>query len=413
MRLLYTLSIRLYHLFIQLAALFNEKARKWISGRKKQAKLLETVIEKKSKRVWIHCASLGEFEQARPLIDQFKLKHQFEVILTFFSPSGYEIRSNYEHADHVFYLPIDTSKKAIKFIQNIQPDLAVFIKYEFWFNYLLQLSKSGIPCFLVSGIFRKKQHFFKWYGKWFAHQLTHFQHFFIQNSVSAKLLESIGYNNYTVSGDTRFDQVQKLSAEPFSDAIIDTFLDREKAVIFGSSWPHEEMLAKELIDTDPHLKIIIAPHEVNDSKRKYLDKLFGEKAIFHSKGKVSSKKENVLIIDSIGLLSKLYRYGKIAIIGGGFGKGIHNTLEAAIYGCPTIFGPNYKKFKEAKDLINCGAAFSKKNAGDIIIQIQNLLNDPKMLSESSKAANQYCAQHIGATDVFFNYLQNVQLLSKS
>ncbi|MFT6166738.1 MAG: 3-deoxy-D-manno-octulosonic-acid transferase [Vicingaceae bacterium] len=407
MRTLYSFSILVYSFFIKVAALLgNKKATLWIAGRKNWQKKLIALNPEGKKLTWIHVASLGEFEQARPIIEQIKKRGPEEFILvSFFSPSGYEIRKNYELADKVIYLPIDTQRNAKDFLKLIQPHRIIFIKYEFWFNYLHQISLQNIECYLICGIFRKNQHFFKSYGGWFRKHLAAFRHFFVQNDESLKLLYSVGFKNASITGDTRLDRVLTISKESFSEERFESFSKDSEVLIFGSSWEKENELAVNFSKSNSSSKIIIAPHEIDSSKIKLLKERFSSscKLLSETSANEDLRPLKVLIIDQIGLLSKLYRYGRIAFIGGGFGSGIHNTLEAVIYGCPVLFGPNYKKFQEAHDLIEIGAGFSVNNQEEFHTTM-TLLKDESYYQNAVLKAKNYVAQNLGATGKVLDYI---------
>lgn len=397
MRTFYTLSIRTYRLLILLASPFNSKARKWIKGREAWESKLLSKLPKNQSVVWFHCASLGEFEQGRPVIEAYrKLHSEVYIVLTFFSPSGFEIRKNYDAADLVTYLPIDTPSNAKKFIRLLQPTKVYFVKYEFWFNYLNELKGNQIDTYLISGIFRKKQHFFKWYGSWFRSQLKAFTHFFLQNENSAELLQSVGLKNHTVCGDTRFDRVKELVTNSSDVPSIAAFCKNNFTIVAGSTWPKDEALLVQLLEQFPEFKIVIAPHEVNTNHINSLKELFGDKVGLYSKNQFN---QAVLIIDSIGLLSSIYRYAKWAYIGGGFGSGIHNTLEAVSYGIPVVFGPNYSKFQEAKDLIELKAGFSINNGRELIEIAKQFIEHPKQLKAAGEAGTRYVNKMTGATPI--------------
>jgi len=401
MRIFYTLSIQLYFLAISLTALFGKKkAKQWLNGRQKWQEKLEGVILTDKSVAWFHAASLGEFEQARSLIEKVKKEqpHYF-ILLTFFSPSGYEVRKDYSKADFVCYLPLDTIKNAKKFLKIVQPKIAVFVKYEFWFNLLKVLNKQEINTILISGIFRENQHFFKAYGGWFRKHLKAFNHFYVQNEISQQLLEGIGHTNVSVVGDTRFDRVVSLAEEKYEDQRFESFSENNKVIVFGSSWSTENEVAIELSKLGGEEKIIIAPHEINASKiEKLKQALDGQVSLFsETKEDQDLSGFKVLIIDQIGLLSKIYRFASIAVIGGGFGAGIHNTLEAAVYGCSVLFGPNYQKFQEAQDLLKKGGAYSAKDKTELLEQIQQLLNDDEKNEHVAKLAQDYVKGNAGAT----------------
>ena len=357
MRLIYNISIWLYVVTIRIASLYNLKAKKWVKGRENIFSELEAVVKNQKNIVWFHCASLGEFEQGKPIIEAYKLNHPtHQILLTFFSASGFEIKKNTALANWVFYLPADTTSNAKKFINLVNPIKVVFIKYEFWFNYMSQLKKQNIPFYSVSTIFREGQVFFKY--QWFAKQLKNVTHFFVQDEKSAELLNSIGFSNFTISGDTRFDSVVANTKNPTKIALVELFSKNKKTIICGSTWAKDEMILIQYIKNHPENNYVIAPHELDNisNLQKQSNGLLysnaNEKNIFTT---------NVLIIDSIGLLSTIYQYGNLAYIGGGFGSGIHNILEAASFGLAVIFGPNYQKFNEAISLINKKGAISISN----------------------------------------------------
>ncbi len=397
MRTLYTLSIRIYRLIILLASAFSSKAKKWINGRQAWENRFANQLPQDKSTVWFHCASLGEFEQGRPVIEAYrKQKPKAYIALTFFSPSGFEIRKNYDVVDLVCYLPADTPSNAKKFIHLLKPTQAYFVKYEFWFNYLNELKSNHIDTYLISGIFRDNQHFFKWYGGWFRSQLSAFTHFFLQNADSADLLQSIGLNNYTVCGDTRFDRVKELVVNSSEIPSIATFCQSKPTIVAGSTWPKDEELLLQVLDQFPETKVVIAPHEINANHINSIKELFGNRAGLYSENEFN---QAVLIVDSIGLLSSIYRYADWAYIGGGFGSGIHNTLEAVSYGIPVVFGPNYSKFQEAKDLIELKAGFSIKNGHELINIAKQFKEHPKQLKVAGEAGLKYVNKRTGATPI--------------
>ncbi|RZJ97942.1 MAG: 3-deoxy-D-manno-octulosonic acid transferase, partial [Flavobacterium sp.] len=317
--------------------------------------------------IWFHFASLGEFEQGRPVLEKLRQLHpQKKIIITFFSPSGYEIRKNYSLADAIFYLPLDTKKNAKRFIEIVNPEMAIFTKYEFWYYYFNELKRKEIPLYIISGIFRKEQIFFKRYGGFYRNILKCVSHFFVQNEESTLLLKSININNTTISGDTRFDRVYENAKNPKHIPEIDFFCGDSPILICGSTWPDDEKLIAELPAKYPDWKFIIAPHEVHESHIQIIESLFPETVRFSELKSKRTTDSSILIIDNIGMLSALYQYGRFAYIGGGFGAGIHNTLEAAAFGLPVIFGPKFSKFQEAKDLIEIGAAKSISSADELI-----------------------------------------------
>lgn len=407
MTLFYNLSISLYTFAITIASLFNKKAKQWRNGRKNILNKIKLTIPADSPLAWFHASSLGEFEQGRPVIEAFRQKHpEYKILLTFFSPSGYEIRKNYEGADYIFYLPVDSKKNAKEFINHINPSIVFFVKYEFWNHYLKQLKKHNIPTYIFSAIFREKQLFFKWYGGWYQNILKCFTHLYVQNEQSKKLLETIGIKNVTVGGDTRFDRVYKLAKAAKPQTLIEQFSNNSTTIICGSTWEKdEEIIAQYAQNTKHKLKWIIAPHEIHKSHINKIESLFKLPLLkFSEANSENINTAQVLIIDSIGLLSSLYRYGNIAYIGGGFGVGIHNTLEAATYGLPVVFGPNYQRFQEACDLISFSAGFSISNLENFNAIVDSMINDDNLRTNSGKSAQNYVEKMTGGTNIILNDL---------
>jgi 3-deoxy-D-manno-octulosonic-acid transferase len=415
MLFLYNTGIYIYTLFIRIAAFNNKKAAAWVKGRKGLLELIEKSLDKSKRYTWFHFASLGEFEQGSPVLERLKSENpELPVIITFFSPSGYEIRKNYALADYVFYLPVDTKTNAVEFIRLINPKIAIFTKYEYWYHYFEELSKNNIPLYVISGRFRKEQIFFKWYGSLHRKILSNVSHFFVQNQISSDLLNDIGLINVTVNGDTRFDRVAFNASNAKEIQIIADFSEGSKVFIGGSTWPEDEKLIAILLDNYPEWKFIIAPHEVKPERINEIATLFPN-SIRYSEIKslqtVSEENQNlssnfkVLIIDNIGLLSSAYQYGDIAYIGGGFGVGIHNTLEASAFGLSVIFGPNYQKFAEAVELISIGAAYSIKNYNDLAIVMETLKIDTKR-EALGKVASDYVKSNTGATKAILDYIRN-------
>jgi 3-deoxy-D-manno-octulosonic-acid transferase len=412
MHLIYTIFIHIYALAIRIASLFNSKAKLWVKGRQNIFAELESLIGNKGSEfknlIWFHCASLGEFEQGRPLIERIReQKPEIKILLTFFSPSGYEIRKNYDGADFVFYLPADTAFNSKRFIEIVKPKAVFFIKYEFWFNYLNELKRLNIPTYLVSGIFREEHYFFKFYGSWFRKQLSCFNCFFVQDKHSLELLNTIGINNVVVSGDTRFDRVAEISKNTTSFPLMELFIQNSSVFIGGSTWPEDERLISEFVGMPDfkklNCKLIIAPHEIQEDHIQSVIREFSSFSVlrFSDANEQNVKEANVLIIDNIGMLSSLYQYGTIAFIGGGFGKGIHNILEPAALGLPVIFGPKYGKFKEAKELINAGGAFSVSDANELNRTI-SLLQNSEVLKTTSYISKHYVEIRVGATTIILN-----------
>ena len=392
MNYLYNISIWFYVVAVYFASLFNSKAKLWVNGRNNIFQKIKDATKNQKNIVWFHCASLGEFEQGKPIIQAYKAKYPtHKILLTFFSPSGYEIRKNTPLADFVSYLPADTKANAKQFIQIINPIKVIFIKYEFWFNYMAICKKQNIPFYSVSSIFMKEQAFFKY--KWFAKQLSNVTHFFVQNKISADLLKSIDFSNTTISGDSRFDSVLETTKNPKQFPLIENFCKCKPTIICGSTWPKDEILIAKYIKEYPQYNYIIAPHELH-----YISKLQKQTnaLLFSKSNEQNIFTSNVIIIDSIGILSHIYSYGSIAYIGGGFDSGIHNILEAVTFGLPVVFGPNYKKFNEARDIISIGAGRSISNEKEL----------NKGINYFSKFDNtiaiNYINENCGATDIITN-----------
>ena len=365
--------------------------------------LLKEKIEPDTRYVWFHAASLGEFEQGRPVIEQLKReKPETKILLTFFSPSGYEIRKNYAGADIVSYLPLDVPGNAWYFVNLVKPSKAIFIKYEFWPNYLLALQAENIPVVSISAIFRPEQVFFKDYGKWYKKLLLTFQHIFVQDKFSKELLQAHGINNVTVAGDTRFDRVYDLYQQAKQLLLIEEFVKgAEKVIVAGSTWPKDEELLVQYLRLHPDVKLIMAPHEVHNSHIAEISKLLDGKFVRYSDATAENvKSTNCLVVDIIGILSSIYRYANVTYIGGGFGVGIHNTLEAAVYGLPVVFGTNYQKFREARELIAIGGAFSISNYVTLEAQFDLLLKD----NNAGKIAGEYVKSNTGATEMILKVL---------
>jgi len=404
---LYNLLIHLYQLMVRMAAFFNPKARQWVEGRKNIFTRIKLTVKHDKPLAWFHCASLGEFEQGRPVIEAFRERFpHFRILLTFFSPSGYEIRKNYPGADYIFYLPADTSRNARKFINLVNPKVVVFVKYEYWFNYIKILYKKNTPLIFISAIFRPGQRFFTSWGKWQLKGLKMADHFFVQNQQSAQLLASVGIKNVTVSGDTRFDRVAQVAKQKKAFPLIEKFKGDNRIFLAGSTWPPDEEIVLALIGKNmPGLKFIVATHEVHPERIEAMIKTLPENSLKFSEANENNiGQANILIIDSIGILSHLYQYADIAYIGGGFGVGIHNILEAATFGKPVIFGPNYQKFQEARELIKLGGAFSISNEEDFLEIAGKLLEDEEFLLKTSQISRDFVAGKVGATKLILNYL---------
>lgn len=404
----YNLIIHLYYFLIKIAALFNPKAKLWVDGRKNIFKEIQSKVTHQKPVAWFHCASLGEFEQGRPIIESFHEKFpDHQIFLTFFSPSGYEIRKNYPGAGYIFYLPLDTLANAKKFVKLVKPEFAVFVKYEFWFNYLRQLKKEQVPVIVVSAIFRPGQRFFRWWGRWQLKMLKSVTHFFVQDEVSKELLNGVGISQVTVGGDTRFDRVLQVVRKKKQFPVIEKFISGSKILLAGSTWPPDEDIIIGFIrNAPPDTKFIFAPHEVHNERIKSLVQKFSVSVIrFSEADEFNVSGAKILIIDNIGILSYLYQYADIAYIGGGFGVGIHNILEAATFGNPVIFGPNYHKFREARELIKLGGAFSISSGEDFEGIIGKLITNEPLRLQSSEISKKYVETKQGATAKIINYIE--------
>ena len=413
MRFIYKIGIRLYFLLIILVAPFNIKARRWLKGRRGIWRRIRLNIKPGDSVIWVHCASLGEFEQGRPIIEEIrKTMPEKKVLLTFFSPSGYELRKNYEGAHCVTYMPLDTSFNAWLFMNLVKPEMAFFIKYDYWYYFLRTLKKKKIPAYIVAAKFRRDQVFFKWYGMWYRSVLKFFTVLYVQNEESRRLLSVIGIKNVEVTGDTRFDRVYAISQRSVEYPWLEPFAKGKKVIIAGSTWEKDEQLLIQYINhSGPDIRFILAPHEISEKKLiRLIEQIEFPVVRFTDNDKSSYLNAKVLIVDTIGHLSSLYRYGKIAYIGGGFGKGIHNILEAATYGLPVVFGPNYHKFLEAVELIEIKAAFSIINFDELKSALDRLTNDNKVLSDCSVLAKNYIESKLGATRSIIDKAMSIKSL---
>lgn len=407
MVLLYTIFIRLYYLAISLASLWNKKAKTWIRGRKGLFAELEKKISPSDKIIWMHCSSAGEFEQGKPILEQLRKDYaSHKILVSFFSPSGYTVATNYKNADIITYLPLDTRQNAKRFIEIVKPELAIFVKYEFWYHHLSAAAFRHIPLLLVSAVFRKEQIFFKWYGKFYKQLLFFFRHIFVQDEVSLKLLQDASVQHCSISGDTRFDRVKEIKENFTEVAFIKDFIGTDNVIVAGSTWGDDEQLLSQY-----KAKFIIAPHEINEPHLAQIEKQF-DKPLRYSQRQQANGNERTLIIDNVGMLSKLYQYATVAYVGGGFTKdGIHNILEAAVYGKPVLFGLNYKKYREAKELIKAGGGFSLTNASELKEKLAALLNDAVQLQSAGAHAENYVQKNIGATQKVLQFIQEKRLLT--
>lgn len=403
--IVYDIGIWFYEKAIRLAALRSRKAQLWCHGRKGLLQRIAHDMPAGEHVVWIHAASLGEFEQGRPIIERLKaLRPDIKVVLTFFSPSGYEIRKNYPHADHIYYLPSDRTRNVKCFLDAVKPDVAVFIKYEFWLNYLAELRRRGIATLLVSAIFRPRSIFFRpWGGSW-RKALRGYSHLYVQDGASEQLLRSIAVENITVAGDTRFDRVREIAQQAKQIPIIEKFRGDRPLFVAGSTWHRDEELLLELINDNPTVRFLIAPHEMDEQRIAWLMREVKGGAMRYTQSTVASdySTTQVLILDTIGMLSSAYAYAQWAYIGGGFGAGIHNTLEAATYGLPIAFGPKYRKFQEARDMVALGVATSVKNAQQLKSWFAKLCTDKAYYDNICIQARNYTHERCGATEIIVN-----------
>ena len=407
MKWLYNLGILGYYLLLKIVSIRNEKARKWIEGRKDIFKRLQETITPGERILWFHASSLGEFEQGRPVIESIrKLKPEYKILLTFFSPSGYELRKDYKFADYIFYLPLDTKRNAARFIDIVRPEKVFFIKYEFWYNFLTQLKEEGIPTYIFSALFRPSQIFFKPWGKWYLKAIATYEHIFVQNQESFDILHKFGFINVSLSGDTRLDRVGEIAdAAPRLDKL-EIFCGSQKAIIAGSTWKEDEdLFIPYLNKSQSGQKFVIAPHEVTPQSLERVCSALEKPYAFYS---TASPEElinaEVLIVDGYGYLVSVYRYGMLAYVGGGFTSGIHSTLEPAAFGLPVIFGPDYQKFQEAHDMLSLGAATCINNYEELEMQIDGYRSNPEKLLYDSAIARGYVNKNRGASKEIVKYL---------
>lgn len=408
MQTLYNIVILFFRVLANVAAMFNSKAKLWLEGQKTWKKIISEKIAASDKVVWIHCSSLGEFEQGRPVIEQIRIeKPEMKILLTFFSPSGYEVRKNYAAADCVCYLPADTASNAADFLSLAHPSIAVFVKYEFWNNFISELHRKNIPFYLISAIFRPEQHFFKWYGSFFRAMLSKFEKIYVQDQVSVDLLSTVGINNVVRAGDTRFDRVVQIAGTAKEIPQIIKFRNGEKLFLAGSSWGPDEEIITRYINTDPlRMKWIFAPHEIDEPNISRLEKLLNVKCARFSRYSDESSDARVLIIDNIGMLSSAYRYAYIAEVGGGFGKGIHNILEPACFGIPVLFGPRHEKFREAIELLKKEGGMTFDSYQSFKEILDKLINNESFYLKSAKSASSYVNENTGATELLMDELMH-------
>ena len=399
---MYNIAIYLYGLGVFIYSLFNEKVRKMWRGEHESFRIIRERLDPNAKYIWFHAASLGEFEQGRPLMERIRATHpEYKILLTFFSPSGYEVRKDYKGADIVCYLPLDTVNNARRFLRTVRPVMAFFIKYEFWYNYLHVLKHRCVPTYSVSSIFRRDQIFFKWYGRDYARVLSCFTTFFVQNEESKLLLGTIGIKNAVVVGDTRFDRVLQIKEASKQLPLVEAFVSNAEHVFCaGSSWQPDEEIFIPYFNGRSDWKLIIAPHVIGEEHLAQMMQLLKGRRVtrYTQTNPEEAAKADVLIIDCFGLLSSIYRYAQVSYVGGGFGAGIHNTLEAGVWGIPVIFGPNNKRFAEAQGLLKCKGGFEIKDVNDFTTLMVHLESEPALLEKSGKAAANYVKSLSGATE---------------
>lgn len=399
---LYNFCVAVYARLIALASLWNGKARLWVSGRKGIFDSMARAISPSDRIVWIHVASLGEFEQGRPVMEHIRAKYpQYKILLTFFSPSGYEVRKNYKGADYIFYMPIDTPRNVRRFLDIAHPEIAIFVKYEFWINYLTQLKRRGVRTFVISAIFRSNSIFFRSYGFLWRQALDSFEQIFVQTDESRQLLHGIGFDNVVIAGDTRFDRVAAIAEAAKRIDLVERFKGASRLFVAGSTWGPDEDILLPLINNNPDIKFVIVPHEMDETRigRILAQTRGGAVRYTQCSDTTPVEKSQVLVLDTVGLLSSVYRYASWAYIGGGFGVGIHNTLEAAIFALPIAFGPNYAKFKEARDMVALGAAAKVETVTDLEAWFAPLRDNDDTLARVSATAKDYTLKNTGATSL--------------
>lgn len=409
--MLYTIGIYLYALVVLIISPFHKKARLMIKGHWQTSRILRKQVDRNARYVWFHAASLGEFEQGRPLMERFRKQHpEYKILLTFFSPSGYEVRKNYEGADIVCYLPFDTPGSVMNFFRLVRPEMAFFIKYEFWQNFIRACAHYKIPFYSVSSIFRPNKIYFRWYGRLYARVLKKVTHFFVQDGESAQLLDKINITkNVTIVGDTRFDRVIDICKAAGELPLIEQFKGEKTVIVAGSSWAPDEDLLIPYFNEHPEVKLILAPHVIDESHLRQIEGKLKRPYRRYTDAEQKAEKNDTfdiskvdcLIINCFGLLSSIYRYGEVAYVGGGFGAGIHNVPEAAVYGVPVLIGPNNQKFREAQDLLRLGGCFEVHDQRDFNSTLSDLLNDEAALHAAGTSSRQYIHGNSGAADAIF------------
>ena len=407
MTFFYNVGIWLYHMLVRASALFDPKAKEWISGRSRIFERIAQDVDPSARRAWVHCASLGEFEQGRPVIERLRQEFpEMEILITFFSPSVYKVIRDYEHANHVFYLPLDTARNARRFLELVEPDLIVFVKYEFWYHFLTEASRRSIPTVVIAASFRPDHRFFKWYGGLFRKMLAGISHIFVQTKESIDLLREIGIDSCSISGDTRYDRSFQQAKDPEPVELVARFKGERKVFIAGSTWPlGEEVIVQLINDNVFEGKFIIAPHEISEARMEQLANSINRPVAFFTKCSIDTIHEyDVMIVDTVGYLTRIYQYGDYAYVGGGFSPFLHNTLEAFAFGLPTFFGPQYDKFWEAQEAVKNGAGFPISNIEDLKAQLSLLESDPMIYGMASEMSRNLIRQNTGATDKVMAYL---------
>lgn len=397
---IYNIAIFLYGWAIRLVSIRHRKAQLWVAGRKQLLERMAEAIDPKSRIVWLHAASLGEFEQGRPIIEALRKEHpEYKILVTFFSPSGYEIRKNYAGADYIFYLPLDTPRNVRRLLDIVHPEIVIFVKYEFWLNLLHELRRRQIRTYVVSAIFRRKSIFFRFYGGMWRNALESFDVMFVQNEESKQLLAELGFDNVMIAGDTRFDRVAEIAQQAKRIELVERFRGENPLFIAGSTWGPDEELLIPLMNANPGVRFVIAPHEMDQTRINHIISQTAGGAVRFTQcdEQTDFAHTQLLILDTMGMLSSVYGYASWGYIGGGFGVGIHNTLEAATFGLPIAFGPNYRKFKEACDLLSLGAAASINNYEELAAWFTPLRDEEPLRLAAGRSAKEYTQRHLGAT----------------
>ncbi len=409
----YNIIVLLTAQTLKIISLFSPKMKLFVNGRKTVFQILKTKIQPNDKTIWFHAASLGEYEQGLPVIEKIKKKFPtHKIVITFFSPSGFEVRKNNSIADVTVYLPLDTKLNAKKFIELVHPDFVFFIKYEFWPNYLNELKNKKIKTYLISGVFRKNQAFFKWYGSFYRNAIKTFDYFFVQNESSKNLIQIIGFDNVKISGDTRFDRVVSILEQDNSLHFIENFKNNATLIVIGSSWPKDEILLVNFINQSAeNVKFIIAPHNINTNQIQNLKNSISKKTIlFSEKNSLDLSEFQVLIVDTVGILTKIYSYAEIAYVGGGFGNpGVHNILEPATFGVPIVIGSNFSHFAEAKALVHLKGCLSISNQNELNTALNLLINNKIVRKEKGNICSTFVQMNKGATDTVLNYFENIKV----